>query len=158
MSGPTLTIGPRIFERFPGVRVGVVAAHGVDNSTGDPEIPALLEEEQRRAVAELAGVTVVEHPHVAPWRDAYRGFGAKPKKYRSSIENLVRRVLKGQALPSIGPLVDLYNVVSLRHLLPVGGEDLECTVGPIRLTFAATASPPVCCSANASPGCPIPAK
>ena len=138
-----LIIDGRIFDDFPGVRVGVIAAHGVDNRTGDPEILNLLEETQQRVAGELAGVTVVEHRHVAPWRAAYRSFGAKPKKYRSSIENLVRRVLKGQPLPSIGPLVDLYNVVSLCHLLPVGGEDLERTVGDIRLTFAGEDDPDV---------------
>ena len=30
-----LTIDPRIFDAFPGVRVGVVFAHGVDNRGGD---------------------------------------------------------------------------------------------------------------------------
>ena len=46
-------------------------------------------------------------------------------------------------LLSINPLVDLYNVVSLRHLLPVGGEDLEKVTGPIFLTFAGDDEPPV---------------
>ncbi len=138
-----LIIDPCIFEEVPGVRVGVLAAHGVDNAIGDPEIGALLAETQRRVAEDLAGTVVVEHPRIAPWRDAYRRFGAKPKKYRSSIENLVRRLGKGNPLPSIGPLVDLYNVVSLRHLLPVGGEDLERTAGPIRLTFAGDDEPPV---------------
>ncbi len=143
MSGQRVIIDEHIFEQYPGVRVGVIGARGVDNRSEDPEIPALLEAEQRRMAGELAGVTVVEHPRVAPWRDAYRRFGAKPKRYRSSIENLVRRVLKGSALPSIHPLVDLYNVVSLRHLLPVGGEDLGTIKGPIFLTFAGDEEPPV---------------
>ncbi len=143
MPDQLLSVDERIFEEFPGVRIGVIAAHGVDNRGENPEIRRLLEAEQRRVAGELAGVTIVEHPRVAPWRDAYRRFGAKPKKYRSSIENLVRRVLKGSALPSISPLVDLYNVVSLRHLLPVGGEDLERVEGPMVLTFAGEDEPPV---------------
>ena len=143
MPGQLLLIDERIFDEFPGVRVGVIAAHGADNRGGDPQISRLLEEEQRRVAADLAGVTVIEHPRVAPWRAAYRRFGARPKKYRSAIENLVRRLLKGAALPSINPLVDLYNVVSLRHLLPVGGEDLERTAGSIVLTFAGEHENPV---------------
>ncbi len=143
MPTPQLIVDERIFEEFPGVRIGVIVAHDVDNSVDDPEIPALLEKAQRRVAEDLADITVIEHPRIAPWREAYRRFGAKPKKYRSSIENLVRRMRGGATLPSIGPLVDLYNVVSLRHLLPVGGEDLERTVGPIRLTFAGEDDPPV---------------
>ena len=38
---------------------------------------------------------------------------------------------------SISPLVDLYNAVSLRHLLPCGGEDLDAVRGDVRLTLAA---------------------
>lgn len=143
MSDPAFVVDPRIFETFPGVRIGVIAAHGVDNRVGDPEIGRLLDAAQRHAAEQLAGVAVIEHPAIAPWREAYRRFGAKPKKTRSSIENLVRRLLKGDPLPSINPLVDLYNAVSLRHLLPVGGEDLDRTAGPIRLTFAGEDEAPV---------------
>ncbi len=143
MPGQQLIVDARVFEQFPGVRIGVIAAQGVDNRTGDPEIAEMLAAEQRRVAEELAGIVVIEHPRVAPWRDAYRRFGVKPKKYPSSIENLIRRLAKGATLRSINPLVDLYNVVSLRHLLPVGGEDLDRTSGPIRLTFAGDDEPAV---------------
>lgn len=75
------------------------------------------------------------HPAVAPWREAYRAFGIKPAKQRSSIENLLRAAVAG-TLRNINPLVDLYNTVSLRHFLPCGGEDLQAIRGAIRLTRA----------------------
>ena len=64
--------------------------------------------------AAFAGVSIPDHPRIAPWRTAYRAFGAKPKDHPSSIENLVRRAAKGQRLPHVSKLVDLYNAVSLR--------------------------------------------
>jgi DNA/RNA-binding domain of Phe-tRNA-synthetase-like protein len=151
-----LRIDPRIFDEYPGVRVGALFVDGVDNSGGDPEIRRLLDEAERRAAAALAGVEVAAHPRVVPWRDAYRRFGAKPKKYRSSIENLVRRVLQGGSLPSIHPLVDLYNVVSLRHLVPVGGEDLDRIEGDLVLTFAGDAEPPALLLGESQPRAPHP--
>ena len=63
-------------------------------------------------------------------------FGAKPKRYPCSAEALAARVLKGGELPRINALVDLYNAVSVRHLIPVGGEDLDRLEGPLRLTIA----------------------
>ena len=42
-----------------------------------------------------------------------------------SAEALLARVLKGGELPRINALVDTYNAVSVRHLIPVGGEDLD---------------------------------
>lgn len=68
---------------------------------------------------------IIEHPHIAPWREEYRQFGAKPKKYRSSIENLIRRISKGEEIRHINKLVDIYNIISLKYVIPVGGEDLD---------------------------------
>ena len=47
---------------------------------------------------------------------------------------MLRRVDAG--LPRIDRLTDLYNAVSVEHLVPVGGEDLAAYVGPPRLARA----------------------
>jgi DNA/RNA-binding domain of Phe-tRNA-synthetase-like protein len=59
--------------------------------------------------------------------------GAKPSKYPSSVEALAARVLRGEALPRVNRLVDIYNAVSVKHLLPVGGEDADALTGTLRL-------------------------
>ncbi len=138
-----LRVSDEIFERFPEVVLGIVTAHEIDNARQDAAILDGLRREEARVRADLAGIQVTEHPHIAPWREAYRRFGAKPKDHPSSIENLVRRVLKGQALPSINPLVDLYNTISLRHLVPAGGEDLDRIQGDVLLTIAGDSEAPV---------------
>jgi DNA/RNA-binding domain of Phe-tRNA-synthetase-like protein len=87
--------------------------------------------------------SVTEHPQISSWREAYRKFGAKPKRHPSSIENLVRRVLKGEPVRHINKLVDIYNAISLRHLLPVGGEDTDQIQGDVLLTLAGDSESPV---------------
>ena len=138
-----LRVTAEVFQLFPETVLGVVTAHGIDNTGGDDAILTQLRSEEERVRERLAGVQISEHPHIAPWREAYRKFGAKPKDHPSSIENLVRRALKGQPLPSINPLVDLYNTVSLRHLVPAGGEDLDRIEGDVRLTIAAADEPAI---------------
>ena len=140
---PDLLVAGEIFERYPEVVLGVVTVHGIDNSGAGDALSGPLRHEEERVRAALAGIQISEHPHIAPWREAYRKFGAKPKNHPSSIENLARRVLKGQSVPHINPLVDLYNVISLRHLVPVGGEDLDRIQGDVRLTLATDHEPPV---------------
>ncbi len=152
----SLRVTGEVFHLFPDTVLGIVTAHGVDNSGGDGAILENLRREEEGARQRLAGVQVSEHPHIAPWRDAYRKFGAKPKDHPSSIENLVRRAIKGQPLPSINPVVDLYNTVSLRHLMPVGGEDLDRIEGDVLLTIAATDEPPVLLLGEAEPRPPKP--
>ncbi len=126
---------------FPAAHIGVVIARGIDNeSAGEEaeEAAALLAQAAAQAGSALQDDTldITTYPAVAPWREAYRAFGVKPNKYRSSIENLLRSARAG-SVRSINPLVDLYNSVSLRHQLPCGGEDLAAVVGDIRLTRAA---------------------
>ncbi len=137
-----LSATPEFFELFPDASIALLILRGIDNSRRGNEAD-LLRAAQASASARLEGTPLTEHPMIRCWREAYRAFGAKPKDYPSSIENLLRRALKGEPLRSINPLVDLYNVVSLTHLLPAGGEDLDAIVGDIVLTRASPAERPV---------------
>jgi DNA/RNA-binding domain of Phe-tRNA-synthetase-like protein len=124
-----------VLALFPDATVAIAVVRGIDNRVDDPEIWPMLETEIERAAASVSDGEISQHPAVAPWRAAFAQFGVKPSKYRSSIEAMLRSAQSGR-LRSINPLVDLYNTISLRHLLPVGGEDLAKIVGDIRLTRA----------------------
>ena len=139
----SLRVSAAIFEAFPEAVIGTVAFQGVRNGGESPTLTEALRKEEADAVRRLGAGPVIEHPHIAPWREAYRKFGAKPKDHPSSIENLARRVLKGHRLPHVNRLVDLYNAVSLRHLVPVGGEDLDAVEGDVELRFAGANEPAV---------------
>lgn len=152
----SLRVTGELFQLFPDLVLGVVTARGIDNSGGNGALRDRLRREESHVRERLAGIQVSEHPHIAPWREAYRKFGARPKDHPSSIENLVRRALKGRPLPSINPLVDLYNVISLRHLVPVGGEDLDRIEGDVLLTLAAADEAPILLLGEAEPRPPRP--
>ncbi len=64
--------------------------------------------------------------HLTSWADAYTRFGAKPNRTPCSAQALRKRVLKDGMIPSINPIVDLYNAVSLKYAIPVGGENYDC--------------------------------
>ncbi|WP_076068280.1 B3/4 domain-containing protein [Sphingomonas montana] len=74
--------------------------------------------------------------HLAAWAETYVGFGARPSRTPCSAQALRKRVLKDGTLPAINPVVDLYNAISLRYAVPVGGENLSAYVGLPRLTIA----------------------
>jgi len=141
-----LRIAPDVLALFPEALIGVVRVRGCDNARGGAESAALLRQAEAAARALFAGgagAALAEEPRIACWREAYRRFGASPKKSPSSIENLMRRVARGDALPPINPLVDLYNAVSLARVLPAGGEDLAQVRGDVVLCRAGDAEPPV---------------
>jgi DNA/RNA-binding domain of Phe-tRNA-synthetase-like protein len=120
---------------FPEAELGVIVARGITNTEAHSAIEQLLAGAAEQAAALVTGQEIPAHPAVAPWRQAYQTFGAKPSKFRSSIESLLRSAQAGRIRP-INPLVDLYNTVSLAHMLPCGGEDLAAIKGDLVLTRA----------------------
>ena len=138
-----LLITDSIFDDFPELVLGVVILHNIDNSQDRAEISEMLRQAEAALPGKFGSTPVIEHPYIANWREAYRKFGAKPKNYPSSVENLTRRVLNGATIGHINNLVSLYNTISLRHILPVGGEDLDKIVGDVLLTRASNNEPPV---------------
>ncbi len=130
------SIDPTIPSLFPHAKMGVLVCNGLNNQGSYPEIESLLRqtEEQVRQKYNVEGLATL--PKISDWREAYRKFGFSPSAHRSSIEALLRRVLQGKQLPSISPIVDLYNIVSLQHVLAAGGDDLDKVEGGITLTVA----------------------
>jgi DNA/RNA-binding domain of Phe-tRNA-synthetase-like protein len=113
-------IDQSLFSAHPDYRRGVVVVRGANNAATGTKLQAILRNEELRLRERLSNFNIVDVPVIAAWRDAFRQFGAKPSEHRSSIEALTRRILKPDQLPSINPLVDIGNIVSLRHLLPAG--------------------------------------
>ncbi|MDB4977909.1 MAG: lysyl-tRNA synthetase, class [Candidatus Peribacteria bacterium] len=131
-----LIVDPRIFEKFPGLHVGAIIVRSADNTLDRPDVLSMLRTEEGRVRALLPPETFKEHPSIAAWQQAHRAFGSNPNSFPPSIQALVRRVVKGGELPQINTLVELYNIISLKYILPVGGEDLDTCQGDIQLTLA----------------------
>lgn len=126
------------WELFPQAEIAVVLAKGIDNTQEGAagiraEISANLQRANQEAGKFLGAETLSENKAVSVWREAYRRFKTK-KGVRCSIEALLKRVEKGNAVGSINPLVDIYNAVSLQYGIPCGGEDLDTFEGDLRLT------------------------
>ena len=117
----------------------LIVAEGLCPGPSDDSTDILLREAEDRARVLLAGREPAELPQVADWRAAYQAFGAKPSRTRPSVEALLRRLDAG--LPRIDRITDVYNAISVRHLVPAGGEDADRYEGPIRLVRASGDEP-----------------
>lgn len=128
-----MIIDNEIFQNIPSLSIGIVIVRDIDNSkTID------LKEEfstiSEKIIQKFAEVELSEYPVIRNWRNVYKSFGEK--KNRSSIEALIRRIINGKELPSINPLVDIYNLISLRYEMPCGGEDLSTIDSDIELSYS----------------------
>ena len=87
-----------------------------------PSYSEALLEISREVVGRVRGnlelETLSTHPTVAALRKLFRAAGCDPTRYRPSSEALLRRLLKGEELPTINPLVDLNNCLSASLAVP----------------------------------------
>lgn len=127
---------PAILERFPTVVGGVIHATGVRNDPTPPRLAAAFRDETLAVRMRIGETPLSELPTLAAWRKMFRGFGTDPTQYRSAAEALLRRLMKQGELPSIGTLIDLANLVSIRYELPVAVFDLARISSGVTVRFA----------------------
>ncbi|MEM9713019.1 MAG: phenylalanine--tRNA ligase beta subunit-related protein [Actinomycetota bacterium] len=125
-----------IIERFPSIRAGALVARGVTNGPSSAALAAELTAAQQEARERIGDTPLSEVPSLAAWRRAFTAFGVSPTKYRSAAEAIARRITKKGDLPTISTLVDIGNLVSARHSLPVAVIDLGAVKGGITVRLA----------------------
>ena len=125
-----------VTNEYQGIHIGVLVGQNMDNRRQIPELVMLQEKAVENVQKVIGSQPPTKHPHISSWRELYRSFGTKPSDYRPSAEALIRRTLKTGALPRINNAVDLYNIVSVKHLIPMGGFDLDKIIGDINLRFS----------------------
>ncbi|OKB65887.1 hypothetical protein BHU62_14630 [Serratia marcescens] len=126
------SIDPAVAALAPGFRalsISVTAAPMMNPGIGEQ---ALAQACRRLGVEDAPWAEA----HLAAWSELFTQFGAKPKRTPCSAEALRKRALRDGAMPSIDPVVDLYNAVSIRYAVPVGGENIAAYVGEPRLIVA----------------------
>jgi lysyl-tRNA synthetase class 2 len=129
-------IDKEILQKYPELNIGVVIAKGIDNSAKSDEVLNLIREIEKKIREKHNTETLSQIPKIKAWREAYKTFGAKPKKHKASVEALYRMILSGIDLKHINKLVDIYNYISLKYMIPAGGDDIDKVEGDIMLALA----------------------
>ena len=132
MSLVTPSIDPRLTGIAPGFRALSILVKATPITQPDVASAALAQACQQVLTDDVAWAEA----HLSAWDDVFRAFGTKPKRTPCSASALRERVLKEGALPPLDPVVDIYNAISIRYAIPVGGENLAAYAGAPRLTLA----------------------
>jgi DNA/RNA-binding domain of Phe-tRNA-synthetase-like protein len=134
----------------------------------DQQLADLRRRVAERARERFAKQSTATSPAAKDMRLLFRAAGCDPTRYRPSSEALLRRILKGEEIPAIHPLVDLSNTLSAELCVPCcvmsdgtfeppfsfragkSGEGYVSLRGPFNLE-----GKPVLCDANGPLDCPI---
>ena len=127
---------PAVVARFPTIVGGLIHARGVASGPTPAPLAQAFQDEQAAVLARIGETPLSELPTLVAWRRTFRGFGVDPTAYRSAAEALLRRLTKQGSIPSIGALVDLGNLVSIRYGLPVSVMDQAGVTGATTVRFA----------------------
>ena len=136
MSFSKIVVDPQIKANFPDARIGwmLVDLNVQESHPYAEELKTTL-----AAVLAQRGITeenLTSHPDIARWREVFRSMGVKPNKYKSTVEALVKRVLKGQNMWDISSVVDVYNCVTVLTFLALGAFDTAHIDGDVVLRYA----------------------
>jgi DNA/RNA-binding domain of Phe-tRNA-synthetase-like protein len=122
-----------IWRAFPQLAAGVVYVQGIDSSQDvSGEVAALLQ-----AARSKHGESVEsELPAIQAWRRAFATLGLKPTQYRCAAESLLRRLRLEGYVPSVHPLVDICNAVSILYAVPIAVFDVAKVSGCLEVRHA----------------------
>ncbi len=108
------------------VFVGAGVVHDVRNNEYPGELLAVINDVVREVRSRYSLDRLKDDPVIRHYRDFYwHELGIDPTKQRPAQEALLRRVLRGEDLPRINPMVDIGNAASIKYLVPIGLYDID---------------------------------
>ena len=112
-----------------GVKVVYCVIRGVDNTSENPAQKGEREAKLQMLAQQYAELDYHSDPRLEGYHILHDRAGVKRRKNIPSAENLIRMLRKHGALPTINPIVDLYNAVSVESRLCIAAHDLDHIVG-----------------------------
>lgn len=120
-----------------GVKGACAVARGFDNRRYHPDFARYRADLVERLRGELTPESAAADPVLKGFRDLHDAVGRSNRRFPSSVESLVGLFLRRGILPSVNPVVDVYNAVSLETHLSLGAHDLDTLRGDVTLRLTA---------------------
>ena len=126
MSMLTLSIAPTLKTSFPSIMVQAFCVSGLRAAATAVEKQPVDFAKVGIELAEsgLSIQNLTEDLRIRGWREAIAKCGLKPSTFKTSAEQLVKRILAGSGISTPLPLVTGYCAISARHVAPLGAYDL----------------------------------
>lgn len=127
-----------LLQRHPTYVVGVVFVHNAAKPSHE-NLSTLQRALHRVAQAvpwELGGAGLHGHPAIARWEQAFEVEGINPRTHMPSVAALAQRCLRGDYVRSINPAADIANLISMKHLVPVGAHDVDRLPGDVTVRLS----------------------
>ena len=112
-------------SKFPGLSARIASIHGLDIAEQSPKLEAFKKQVFEEAEMKWRIEELKDNLVFRAYRDFFWKVKVDPTKTRPAAEALLRRILRGNPLPTINTLVDTYNLASVVTSIPFGAFDLD---------------------------------
>ncbi len=119
-------INEKVLEKNKKLCLGAVVVKGVDNVVDVQAISGLLKAQvaiEKNAIKNEENLKNLSELKL--YNEMLKSFNVNSAKYLSSVEALLKRVVKDETLPNLNPMVNLANYISIKYKLPVGTHDID---------------------------------
>lgn len=131
MNSMKFILSEDVTKKFPESSIGCLVIKDIDNTKAQDETYQILWHEIETKAKEFKAAELTQIPEVKEWTGAFETAELDPIENDPSHKALLERVINRQEIPNINSLVNIYNAVSIRHILPIGGHDLDNIEGEI---------------------------
>ncbi len=128
-----LNIDAEVVERFPGIKSAWTLIEGVKIGKNADAITAMINELVKNSDFESFKL---QSEKLKSYKNLLKAFGVDPSKRKPSPVALVDRLAKGKDFPRINDLVDLYNMLVVKHQFSFGAFDADTLSTPLLLRFS----------------------
>lgn len=130
-----VTVTAEVFRKLhPQFQVGLILITDLQPCRQLKEAKELLDETTQLTRLLFHKTTTKNHHLISPWTAAQREFGRAAKHYHTSVERLLKRVLRKKSVATKDTVTTLVNYLALRNIVPIGVDDFDTLEG--QLTFA----------------------
>lgn len=130
------TVYPEVFALDENISFGIIIGRGLRVTESTELDQADLREAEAEMRARITPEEIRSLPNVEASREVLKKAGINPNKFTPSVEAMLKRVAKGNNLSVINSLVDLCNVISIRHGISLGGHDLKDIQHDLEVRFS----------------------
>lgn len=116
-----------------GISVLFVLASGELNSGAAESSAKLWRDAQASLMQHHKPEELFGHPHLSGYRALHERFNIVDPQLVPSPESLLRVLVENKALRSLSTVVDIYNAISLQHLISVGGHNAHRLGAEVKL-------------------------
>lgn len=129
-----ITVKKEVFSKLhPHLKIAVLAVKSFKNIQKMEESKHLLQEAEQMIRLSFNKDSIKTHQLISPWAVAQQEFGKEAKHYHTSVERLLKKVLKNKKVAVDNTLTNIINYLSLKHIIPMSVDDLSKINGD--LTF-----------------------